>query len=184
MIPPQPSLTTPDLLSLEHFQLLDFAGIDGLQLAKALVGQQAERLAPFQSLEAVVQDQPCSLLRLCEGNFRLRVQGNPDLEPFLQSYSSGWRAWVKSHAWMGAIALPELIGFKILADLAVPKPPHRLKALPVNCAIPARIDGLSVLIWRHHLLNQPILELHTAIAHVEIIKINLMKHRAAHTLCD
>ncbi len=61
------------------YQLWEFAGVDGLQFAKTLVGNAAGKLALFRSLEATVANHPCSLLRLCEHNFRLGVQGNRPL---------------------------------------------------------------------------------------------------------
>ena len=160
----QPFTTAPqsqmDGINLTHSHLWDFAGVDGLQLARQLA-YAADRLAPFQSLETTIDDQPCSLLRLCEGNFRLRVPSHVAIAA-LQGQQSGLRVWVKQCAWMSAIALPEAGGLHQLPGLAIPKPPHRLVGLSVDRAVPARINGLSVLIWRHLVGGQPAFELHTA----------------------
>ena len=160
-----------DLITLTHSQLWDFAGIDGLQLAKRL-DRAADRLAPFQSLETTIDHQSCSLLRLCEGNFRLRVLSCVDLAA-LQGQQCGLRVWVKQCAWMGAITLPESFGLRQLPRLAIPKPPHRLAGMLADRAVPARINGISVLIWQHAIFGQPAFELQTATKDVATIQTAL-----------
>jgi hypothetical protein len=167
----QSSTIAPITINLAHSQLWDFAGIDGLQLAKRL-DTAADRLAPFQSLALTIDYQPCSLLRLCEGNFRLQIQGQGvanrmDIAAWLQAQQAGLRVWVKQCVWMSAIALPEAVGWHQRPGFAVPKPPHRLVGLLVDRAVPARINGISVLIWRHSVYGQPAFELHTATRDLE-----------------
>ncbi|PSB35709.1 hypothetical protein C7B82_00360 [Stenomitos frigidus ULC18] len=158
-------------ISLADSQLWDFAGVDGLPLAKALVGARADRLAPFQSLETTIDGQPCSLLRLCEGNFRVRVWGEEEaFAATLQSLQFGLRVWVKQCEWMEAIALPESVGLMHLSNVAIPKPPHRLEGMVGDRALPARIDGFSVLLWRHVVGGQPAFELQTATKHLATIQ--------------
>jgi glycine cleavage system aminomethyltransferase T len=54
-------------------------------------------------------------------------------------------------------------------QIAVPKPPYRLRNLQLNCAVPARIDGTAVLVWRHPVLGQPTFELHVAVKDLDLI---------------
>ena len=164
----RPSIT----INLTDSDLWDFAGIDGLQLAKRL-DMGADRLAPFQSLETTIDHQPCSLLRLCEGNFRLRVQSPMAIAALLQAQQADLRVWVKQCAWMSAIALPETIDWHQISSLAVPKPPHRLAGMACDRAVPARINNLSVLIWRHTIYGQPAFELHTATRDLEHVQTAL-----------
>ena len=49
----------------------DFAGVDGGLVARALFGEAAARLSVWQSLDTDWDGSPCSVLRLCEGNFRI-----------------------------------------------------------------------------------------------------------------
>lgn len=162
-------------ISLADSQLWDFAGVDGLQLAKGLVGKAVERIAPFQSLETTINAQPCSLLRLCEGNFRLRIYRNyPEFASYIESLQSSLRVWAKQCQWMTATALPESVGLSWLAKIAVPKPPYRVQQMSLNSAAPTRIDGISVLIWRHSIQGQPVFELHTAVAALERVKAKLI----------
>lgn len=160
-------------ISLADSQLWDFAGIDGLQLARGLVGSAVERIAPFQSIETTINAETCSLLRLCEGNFRLRIYRNsPEFASYIRSLQSGLRVWAKQCQWMAAIALPESVGWNRIAEIAVAKPPHCLKQLSINSAAPARIDGTSVLIWRHSILGQSALELQIAATALETLRLN------------
>ncbi|WNN92078.1 hypothetical protein [Gloeocapsopsis dulcis] len=155
-------------IDLPNYQLWDFAGVDGLQFAKILVGDAAGKLAPFQSLEATVADYPCSLLWLCENNFRLGIQGN-----FAIQAPAKMRVWVKRCETIKAIALPHSFKLK-LRQIATTKPPHRLQGLTLNCAVPARINSISVLIWHHSPLGKAILELHTAARDAPVIRAKLV----------
>jgi hypothetical protein len=150
------NLTT--LVNLANYQLWDFAGIDGLQVAKFLIGQTADRIAPFQSLETTWSGGSCSLLRLCENNFRIGLQDGSKFEQTMRQLQPDRRFWYKRCDYLQSIALPEAIGLDLLTKIAVPKPPYRLVGLQPNCAIPARINRISVLIWRHRLFSeQPVL---------------------------
>lgn len=158
------------MMILERDRLWDIAGNDGLQVVKTLAGDRITTIAPFQSIETTIAGNDCSILRLCEGNFRLAYLGNPNvLESAWQEFV-GDRVWLKRFSWLGAISISESIGLDYLPQIAVPKPPHRLKGLECDRALPARINGISVLIWRHQVLQQPAFELHTAFKNLELIK--------------
>jgi hypothetical protein len=157
-------------VNLTQHQLWDIGGVDGLQVAQTLFGESVQRLSPFQSLETSLEGLSCSVLRLCEGNFRIACNGADQiLEQHLRAAQPGRQVWVKQLPWLSAIALPDAIGMVHLQNLAVPKPPHRLTGLPLHCATPARIDGISVLIWRHLIAQQPAIELHTAANQVDVM---------------
>ncbi len=175
-------------LNLSQYQLWDIAGVDGLQLAKLLVSDVVAKIAPFQSIDVVFTGYQYSALRLCEGNFRLGLYGELgaygglNFEETIKQAQTGLRAWARrcdtmkaknATASRCAIALPESVAGNILPKIAVVKPPHRLEGLQRNCAVPARIDGISVLIWRHQLLSQPVFELHTAVGDYQAIKVKL-----------
>lgn len=158
---------------LERDRLWDIAGVDGLQVVKAIVGDRITTIAPFQSLETTIYGNHCSILRLCEGNFRLAYLGNPKvLESAMQEFQ-GYRVWLKRFQWLGAISISESFGLKYLPQIAVAKPPHRLESLECDRALPARIDGISVLIWRHQVLEQQAFELHTSLKNLELISAKL-----------
>jgi hypothetical protein len=71
------------------------------------------------------------------------------------------------------IALSESVALDVLPKIAVVQPPHHLEGLQPNCAVAAKIDGVSVLIWRHQLLSLPVFELHTPVGDAEAIKVKL-----------
>lgn len=66
----------------------DIAGVDGLQVVKSLAKcDRISCIAPFQSIETTIAGNPCSILRLCEGNFRLAWLGDSSvLEQAIQGY--------------------------------------------------------------------------------------------------
>jgi hypothetical protein len=161
-----------EIISLDTYQRWDLAGIDGLALMKTWFSEAVERIAPFQSLETEWQGQPCSLLRLCEGNFRLSTRANI----ILPSIPVEQRVWLKQFKWLAAIALPEA-EFANLKQIAIPKPPHRLMGLPQNCAVPARLNSTAVIIWRHEIENVPMLEIHTARADLTKVMAELQAAR-------
>lgn len=158
-----------------HHQLWDIAGVDGLQVARALFGEAIDRISPFQSLEALLQDQPCSVLRLCEGNFRVAWQSDSPttFAQIAHPAQQDKRVWVKQFPWLGAIAVPESARLTRLFELAVPKPPHRLIGIQPDCAAPARIDGISVLVWRHVVADQPAFELHAATKDLDTVRAKI-----------
>lgn len=160
-------------------QLWDFAGIDGLQMAKTLFGDTVDRLAVFQSIETHLLRCPCSVLRLCETNFRVVwYEDHPELPQILQQSAIGRQVWLRQFDWLGAMVLPDPtlsqahFAIDLLLNIAIPKPPHRLQ-LPIGGAAPARIDGVSVLIWRHLICEQPAFEIHTATKDLQFIQAKL-----------
>lgn len=157
------------VLFLNH-QLWDIAGIDGLQVAKSLFGDQVSHIAPFQSVETTLAGCPCSVLRLCEDNFRITWQGDSAILEQAFQLQGKRRAWLKRFDWLGAIALSEMVCLTHLPQIATAKPPYRLSGILVNCAAPARIEGVAVLVWRHPVLGQSAFELHTAVKDLETVK--------------
>ncbi|MBW4483856.1 MAG: hypothetical protein KME14_15045 [Tildeniella torsiva UHER 1998/13D] len=149
----------------------DMAGADGLVAARALFGEAVDHLATFQSMETELEGLPCAVLRLCNRNFRLTYLGPLDrIVAELQL-----NLWVKQLAWMGTVVLPNQSSTipltaqdcsPILAQASV-RAPHRLRGLPLNCAVPAQIVALPALIWHHPIEGQPALELHLAKAQIE-----------------
>ena len=137
--------------------LWDMAGVDGLEVAQSLFGEEVGYLAPFQSLETVVQGKECSVLRLCDRNFRIVYSGSLDrLRRPPQSC-----VWLKQYSWLSAVTLP--IGrLPILLEKATVKAPHRLANLPDNQAVPARLNNIAVLIWRHLVQGRPAVEVHVS----------------------
>jgi hypothetical protein len=168
----------PILLNLQQSQLWDFAGVDALQVAKHLFGEIVDKIAPFQSLETNLNRQPCSLLRLCENNFRFRISGtDAELQQAIRSLDAAQfnvRVWIKSLDWLTAVALPEAIALPLLCQRVTPKPPHRLLGLQQHRAIPGRMDGDSVLLWRHRMLGQSIVELQMAAKAKEAVQAKLI----------
>jgi len=149
----------------------DIAGIDGLQVVRSLFGDPVNQLAPFQSLETQVEDCACSVLRLAEGNFRIVGQGKPtDLAQMLQQVETDYRVWIKQFDWLSAIVIPESAGLAILPEIVTTKPPHRFRGMSSDRAVPARIEGISVLIWRHAIAGLPVFELQTATQDAEVIR--------------
>lgn len=183
--------------NLSQYQLWDLAGIDSLQLAKLLVSDVVTKIAPFQSLDFIFTGYQYSALRLCKGNFRLGLYGELgaygglNFEETITQAQTGLRVWARrcdkmkakdATASCSAIsltaccasALPESVALNLLPKIAVVKPPHHLQELQPDCAVPGTINGISVLIWRHQLLSQPIFELHTAVGDAEAIKVKLI----------
>ena len=162
--------------TVEAGRYWDMAGVDGLQVAKQLFGDPIDRIAPFQSLETQLNGYPCSVLRLCEGNFRIGWTGSTaEFQTILQPLL-GYRIWVKQFDWLAALTLGSQICDWDNFDwgrLAVAKPPHRLTGLANHCAAPARIQNQALLIWRHPVLGEPGVELQMAAGHQSQIKTYL-----------
>jgi hypothetical protein len=142
---------------LNQPKLWDMAGVDGLHVAKALFGDAVDCLSAFQSLETELQGKPCSVLRLCERNFRIAYPGPLDQFGIFRDRN----VWIREFAWLGAISLPIEQLPTPIAQAAV-RPPHRLTNLPNHQAVPAQLDGIALMIWRHPSQGQPALELHAA----------------------
>lgn len=163
-----------EFINLGAYKRWDMAGIDGLQVAKLWFGAAVDRMAPFQSLETVCGGKPCSVLRLCEANFRVSCPAHLAIADSIRHY----RVWMKQFDWLSAIAVADATTPHLqklnLQKLAIPKPPHRLDDLQPNRAIPARIDGIAVLIWRHSLGDRPVVELQAARKDLDRVRAKLL----------
>ncbi|WP_017300004.1 hypothetical protein [Nodosilinea nodulosa] len=135
----------------------DMAGVDGLVAARALFGESVDYLAPFQSMETVLGGEACSVLRLCDRNFRITYPG--PLDQILSELKL--QLWVKQLEWMRAVVLP-VDCLPAIAAQATTKAPHRLQPLPLHCAAPAQINPIPALLWHHPIDNWPTLEVHLA----------------------
>ena len=135
----------------------DMAGADGLVAARALFGEVVDHLAPFQSLETELEGEACSVLRLCDRNFRITYPGPLDqlIAPL------NLQLWVTQLPWMAAIIFPSA-SLPALAAQATVRAPHRLPPLPLHRAVPTQVAQISVLMWHHPMAGQPALELHLA----------------------
>ena len=143
----------PKLLSA----LWDMAGSDALAVAQQLFGRQIGYLSPFQSIETSLEGCDCSVLRLCDRNFRIRYSNPLDrlINPLQRC------VWVKQYDWLSMHSLP-IEQLPTLAKMATARPPHRLANLPNNQAVPANFKGIPILIWRHSVRGEPAVELHAA----------------------
>ncbi|MGB7084289.1 MAG: hypothetical protein WBD47_01955 [Phormidesmis sp.] len=158
--------------------LWDMAGLEGLQVAKAVFGEAVGYLAPFQSLETVLANEGCSVLRLCDRNFRIAYSGSLDQliadqlttpQPATTHPSLSKRnVWIRQYSWLSAIPLPAQ-KFQALTARATIRAPHRLAGLPNHQAVPAQLDNIAMLIWRHAPLAQPAIEIHAARADIEAL---------------
>ncbi len=150
-----------------NYFLWDFAGVDGLQTAIALFIPNISRIAPFQSLTAEFNQQPCSVLRLCENNFRVALS---EETPFDQAITAlGLNVWVKPCP-AATLVLPADSELKRLAEIATTKPIYTLEPFPCDRAVPARINGIAILAWHHLWQGQPSLTIQTATASVDAIQ--------------
>ncbi len=153
----------------------DIAGIDGLQVAKQLFGAKIDRIAPFQSLETQLDGADCSVLRLCEANFRIGWTGEPAVFLAIMQPLLSHKIWLKQFNWLAVLRLRETDGWHDFdwGSIAVAKPPHRLSGLADHCAAPARLNGKALLIWRHSVLGEPAVEFQMATCDQAAIKIQL-----------
>lgn len=144
------SKTPVSFLSLPLATYWDFAGVDGLAFASSLAGETAHRLSVFQSQTITIAGETCSLLRLCEKNFRLSASqtATEKIESHLKPAQNQWCVWVNRCENLGILALPDAWGMTFLQENATPKPPHRLQGLWRDRAVPARLNGTAILIWR------------------------------------
>jgi hypothetical protein len=152
-----------------NYYLWDFAGVDGLQVAIALFSTEVTHLAPFQSLTAEFNHQPCSVVRLCENNFRVALPtGDDAIQGAIANL--GLKVWVKRGDRTATLLLPAEEGLERLSQIATTKPIYTLSPFPLHRAVPARINGIAILAW-HHLWNgQPKLAIQTAIQDSEVIQ--------------
>ena len=162
-------------LNLSRYQLWELAGVDGLQLVKRLASDVVEKIAPFQSIDFIFTGYQYSVLHLGEGNYRLGLYGDLgtygglNFEEAIASAKIGLQVWAKPCGTMQTIALPEATALNLLPRIAVVKPPHCLQRLSPNCAVPATVHEIPVLIWRHRLLSEAVFELHSAVQDAETI---------------
>jgi hypothetical protein len=139
----------------------DIAGADGLVAARALFGEVVDHLAPFQSLETELEGEACSVLRLCDRNFRITYPG-----PLDQAIAPlNLQLWVTQLPWMRAVTLPSN-HLPALTAQATVRAPHRLYSLPLHRAVPTQVATISVLVWHHPIASQPALELHLAYSQI------------------
>ncbi len=138
-------------------KLWDMAGVDGLEAAQSLFGEDVTCLSRFQSVETVLAGEDCSVLRLCDRNFRIRYSGPLDqlIAPLQRCI------WIKQHDWLGALTFP-LGQLPTFIENATVRAPYRLTNLPNNQALPARFKDIPLLVWRHSVQENPTVELHAA----------------------
>ncbi|MBF2085868.1 hypothetical protein [Thermoleptolyngbya sp. C42_A2020_037] len=153
--------------------LWDFAGIDGLQVARHLFGESIAHISPFQSLTTTLQGYPCAVLRLCENNFRVALPQVLALDGLIRPLR--WRVWVARSPYLTALSLPVEPGLCWLYQRATTKPLYRLQPLLGDRAVPARLEGIALLVWHHEWLGQPRLELHMATADLPLVQAHIAK---------
>ncbi len=145
--------------------LWDLSGVDSLEVAQSLFGEEVTYLSPFQSVETSLAGRACSVLRLCDRNFRIRYSG-----PLDKSVLSLQRCvWVKQYDWLGSLTLP-IEQLPKLIENATARAPHRLTSLPNHQAVPARSKDIPLLIWRHTIQEMPAVELHAAQSEIDRLK--------------
>jgi hypothetical protein len=144
--------------------LWDFAGVDGLAVAVALFGGPVKKLAPWRSL--VTPDSRYAVLRLCEGNFRIRTaEGDQDFPAKLAQACAEKRVWYAQLAYLEALSFPRDAILPRLEQVATPKPPFRLHHLPIDCALPARIDSTAIILWRYCWQGADLVQIHCSREH-------------------
>ncbi|PSN17200.1 hypothetical protein C7271_18995 [filamentous cyanobacterium CCP5] len=145
----------------------DFAGVDGLQTAIALFSAAVSQLAPFQSVTTRFNQQPCSVLRLCENNFRVVLSDDTGFSQAVASLES--KVWV-SPSPTANLRLPATRGIERLAQIATTKPVYRLDPFPCDRAVPARIDGAAIVAWHLPWQGQPRLLIQAAAADLRTVQ--------------
>ena len=151
-----------------EYSLWDMAGVDGLAVARKSFGDSVGHLAPFQSMETVLAGNACSVLRLCDRNFRIVYRG--PLQPLIEPHQGN--IWLRQFDWLTRVTLPASALSQITSQATV-RPPHRLDPLPNNRAVPAQLLGIPLLIWRHSQQGQSVLELHLANKNAETLASSL-----------
>ncbi|MBE9065033.1 hypothetical protein [cf. Phormidesmis sp. LEGE 11477] len=147
--------------------LWDFAGADGLQAAIALFTPAISHTAPFQSLSATFNRRPCSVLRLCENNFRVALSEQLAFDEAIAALNL--KVWSKPCPAVNLI-VPTELGLKRLPEIATTKPLYTLTPFPCDRAVPAHIDAITVLAWHHLWQEQPRLTIQTAAANANKIR--------------
>lgn len=154
-------------------RLWDFAGFDGLALARCLFGASVSDLSVFQSLETEWVEGTCALLRLSETNFRIAFDSGTESEcrareQALQAAAAERRVWAAPSR-LVSFLLDDGPAWERLNEIGAAKPPHRLAELPLNRAVPISLKGTAALAWRHPVLDVPRTELQIAPAALEEI---------------
>ena len=152
------------MASEQDLQLWDITGLDGLQVARALFGQAIGQLAVFLSMETVLNGQACSVLRLCDRNFRIVYPGNINkvaLSKIARPNALPVGVQIQQYAWLKRVVLPIEFLSPLTERLTV-RAPHRVKNLPNHQAAPAQLDDIAILIWQHPIKEKPVVELHVA----------------------
>lgn len=149
------------------YDLWDFAGVDGLQAAIALFTPAISHIAPFQSLTTNFNHQPCSVLRLCDNNFRVALS---EKQAFDQAISTlNFNVWCKPCPAV-TLVIPTDVGLAYLPKIATTKPRYTLDLFPCDRAVPARINGIAILVWHHSWYGQPKMDIQMARANFEVIR--------------
>ena len=168
--------------------LWDFAGFDGLALARDLFGSAVSELGVYQSLETEWRGAPCALLRLCENNFRVGFSADAGSvrpagwEDTLKANTDGRRVWAKP-SMLASIFLEEGPPWEQLGQIGTTKAPHRLAGLPCHRAVPAQIAGRAALVWRHSVEGASVVEIQTAPADCAAIRKSLGEGFHGHSHC-
>lgn len=157
--------------STADYILWDFAGVDGLQAAIALFSPAISHISPFQSLTANFSHQPCSVLRLCENNFRVAlpqtISGETAFEKAIADLNL--KVWAKRCP-AATFIVPADLALSRLPKIAMTKPLYSLTPFPCDRAVPARINGVAILAWHHLWYEQPRVYIQTASANVNEIR--------------
>ena len=154
----------------EPARLWDFAGFDGLALARSLFGVNVSDLSAYQSMETECEGTACSLLRLCENNFRVSVYEDAALEQGLQAAAIGRRVWVKPSVLTSLLLDDGQAAWESLTQAGTAKPPHRLIGLPQERAVPVHFGEPAALVWRHPVRGVSSIEVQTAAADLEAVR--------------
>lgn len=134
-------------MNVSKLPLWDFAGFDGLALARSLFGDSVSDLSVFQSLETEWNGEVCAVLRLSATNFRVAFSTGME-DGKLQMAAAGRRVWVKPSC-LVSLVLDNGSAWERLIEVGAVKPPHRLAGLPLNRAVPISLNGAAGLAWRH-----------------------------------
>lgn len=151
-------MATVEWVPTGDYQLWDFAGEAGLPLALDVFGESAGRLSPFQSITLTEDGATANLLRLCQHNFRVGIQGreNPWLTRLTQAHYP--RVWVRPSD-LVPLRLVDA-AWPTLSHWGTARRPHRFEGLGLNRALPARFQEMAALVWRQSWPGQSLIECH------------------------
>ncbi|MEL6604818.1 MAG: hypothetical protein AAFP20_16525 [Cyanobacteria bacterium J06614_10] len=148
--------------------LWDFAGIEALTVAQTLFGESVGELAAFQSLETSLEGKDCSVLRLCDRNFRILYLD--DVRPVISSLNCN--VFVRQYTWLASFSIPA-DRLEALTINATVRAPHRLANLPNHQAVPAQLEDMSMLVWQHSSSKIPTIDIHTAHSYENRLKAEI-----------